>query len=84
MRIIICRELTQNSQAVRDKKKKKGKKKKKKKRENTHQRKEKKKEKKQSHAQDIIYVVRQFVYVHGVARISLLSRKNTKCSNTMF
>ena len=27
--------------------------------------------KKQSHAQDNIYVVRQFAYVHGVARISL-------------
>ena len=33
-------------------------------RENTHQR-------KQSHAQDNIYVVRQFAYVHGVAGISL-------------
>ena len=27
--------------------------------------------KKQSHAQDNIYVVRQFAYVHGVAGISL-------------
>ena len=33
-------------------------------RENTRQR-------KQSHAQDNIYVVRQFAYVHGVAGISL-------------
>ena len=41
-------------------------------RENTHQR------KKQSHVQDNIYVVRQFAYVHRVARISLLSGKNTK------
>ena len=30
---------------------------------------------KQSHAQDSIYVVRQFAYVHRVARISLLSKK---------
>ena len=32
--------------------------------------------KKQSHAQDNIYVVRQFAYVHGAAGISLLSGKN--------
>ena len=44
----------------------------KKNRENTRQR-------KQSHAQDNIYVVRQFTYVHGVARISLLSGKSIKC-----
>ena len=31
---------------------------------------------KQSHAQDNIYVVRQFAYVHRVAGISLFSRKN--------
>ena len=31
----------------------------------------------QSHAQDNIYVVRQFAYVHGVAGISLLLEKNT-------
>ena len=31
--------------------------------------------KKQSHAQDNIYVVRQFAYIHGVAGISLLSGK---------
>ena len=42
--------------------------KKKKNRENTRQR-------KQSHAQDNIYVVQQFTYVHGVAGISLLSVK---------
>ena len=33
---------------------------------------------KQSHAQDNIYVVQQFAYVHGVVGISLLSRKNTE------
>ena len=33
---------------------------------------------KQSHAQDSIYMIQQFAYVHGVARISLLSRKNTE------
>ena len=38
-------------------------------RENTRQR------KKQSHAQNNIYVVRQFAYVHGVAGISLLLGK---------
>ena len=32
----------------------------------------------QSHAQDSIYVVRQFAYIHGVAGISLLSGKNTE------
>ena len=32
--------------------------------------------KKQLHAQDNIYVVQQFAYIHGVAGISLLSRKN--------
>ena len=31
---------------------------------------------KQSQAQDSIYVVRQFAYVHRVAGISLLSKKN--------
>ena len=56
-----CRELTRNSQPVRNKKKKKN-------RGNTHQR-------KQSHAQDNIYVVQQFAYVHGVAVISLLLGK---------
>jgi len=35
-------------------------------------------ERKQSNAQDNIYMVRQFHYVHGVAGISLLSGKNTK------
>ena len=44
----------------------------KKNRENTRQR-------KQSHAQDNIYVVQQFAYVYGVAGISLLLGKNTKC-----
>ena len=33
---------------------------------------------KQSHAQDSIYVIRQFAYVHGVEEISLLSRKEYK------
>ena len=53
----MCRELTRNSQPVRNKN-----------RENTRQI-------KQSHAQDNIYMVRQFAYVHGVAEILLLSRK---------
>ena len=41
---------------------------------------------KQSHAQNNIYVVRQFAYVHGVAGISLLSGKNTeyKITATIF
>ena len=39
-------------------------------RENTYQR-------KQSHAQDNIYMVRQFVYAHGVTGILLLSGKST-------
>ena len=47
------------------------KKKKKKKRENT-------RKKKQLHAKYNIYIIRQFVYVYGVAEISLLSGKNTK------
>ena len=46
----------------------------KKNRENTRQR-------KQLHAQDNIYVVRQFACVHEVAGISLLSRKNTEYKN---
>ena len=37
---------------------------------------------KQSHAQDNIYVVRQFVYVHRVVGISLLSGKNTEYNHT--
>ena len=49
----------------------------KKNRENTRQR-------RQSHAQDNIYVVRQFAYVHGVAGISLLSGRNTKCGYHIF
>ena len=36
---------------------------------------ERTRQRKQSHAQDKIYVIRQFVYVYGVAGISLLSRK---------
>ena len=36
------------------------------------------KEKEQSHAQDNIYVVWQFVYIHEVAEISLLSGKKYK------
>ena len=43
----------------------------KKKRENT-------RKKKQLYVQDNIYIIRQFVYVYGVAEISLLSGKNTK------
>ena len=61
------RNLTRNSQHVRNKKN----------RENTYQ--EKKKKKKQSHAQENIYVVQQFAYVHRVAEILLLLGKNTKC-----
>ena len=34
--------------------------------------------KKQSHAQDNIYVIRQFAYIHGVVGISLLLGKNTE------
>ena len=39
---------------------------------------------KQSYAQDSIYVVRQFAYVHRVARISLLSKKITMCGYSVF
>ena len=39
---------------------------------------------KQSHAQDSIYVVRQFAYVHRVAGISLLSKKITMCGYNVF
>ena len=39
---------------------------------------------KQSHAQDSIYVVRQFAYIHRVAGISLLSKKITMCSYSVF
>ena len=39
---------------------------------------------KQSHAQDSIYVVRQFAYVHRVAGISLLSKKITMCGYSVF
>ena len=38
---------------------------------------------KQSHTQDNIYVVRQFAYIHGIAEISLLSRK-IQSAATMF
>ena len=56
---------------------KKEKKKKKKKRKHTPK-------KKQLHAQDSIYVVRQFAYVHGVAGISLLSGKKYKVQLQLF
>ena len=39
---------------------------------------------KQSHAQDSIYVVRQFAYVHRVAGILLLSKKITMCGYSVF
>ena len=39
---------------------------------------------KQSHTQDSIYVIWQFAYIHRVAGISLLSRKNIKCGSTVF
>ena len=43
------------------------------------------KENNHTHAQDNIYVVRQFAYIHGVAGISLLSgKKNTKCGYSVF
>ena len=35
-------------------------------------------------SQDNIYTVQQFVYVHGIVGISLLSGKNTKCGSTIF
>ena len=44
----------------------------------------KKPKEKQSHAQDSIYVVQQFAYVHRVAGISLLSKKITMCSYSVF
>jgi len=31
--------------------------------------------------QDNIYVIRQFVYIHKVAEISLFTRKNTRYDN---
>ena len=39
---------------------------------------------KQSHAQDNIYMVWQFAYVHRVAEISLLSKKITMCGYSVF
>ena len=39
---------------------------------------------KQSHTQDNIYMVQQFTYVHKVAGISLLSKKITTCSYSVF
>ena len=39
---------------------------------------------KQSHAQDNIYVIRSFAYVHRIVGISLLSGKNTKCGYSFF
>ena len=66
--IVKCRELTRNSQPVRNKN-----------REKTHA-----KEKKNNHTQDNIYVVRQFAYVHGVVGISLLSGKKIQSAATVF
>ena len=40
--------------------------------------------KKNNHTQNRIYVIRQFAYIHEVTGISLFSRKNTKCSRTIF
>ena len=40
--------------------------------------------KKNNHTQNSIYVVWQFAYVYGVAGISLLSGKNTKCGYSVF
>ena len=42
------------------------------------------KEKEQSHAQDNIYVVWQFVYVHDVVGVSLLSEKKIQSVATVF
>ena len=39
---------------------------------------------KQLHAQDSIYMVRQFAYVHRVAGILLLSKKITMCGYNIF
>ena len=39
---------------------------------------------KQSHAQNNIYMVQQFTYIHEIAGISLLSGKNTKCGYSVF
>ena len=39
---------------------------------------------KQSHAQDSIYVVRQFAYVYRVVGILLLSKKITMCGYNIF
>ena len=39
---------------------------------------------KQSYAQDSIYVIWQFAYVHRVAGISLLSKKITMCGYCVF
>ena len=39
---------------------------------------------KQLHAQDSIYMVRQFAYVYRVAGILLLSKKITMCGYTVF
>ena len=48
------------------------------------EKKKKKDKEKKPHAQNNIYVVRQFAYIHGVAGISLLSRKNTKYGYNVF
>ena len=40
--------------------------------------------KKKKITQDNIYTVRQFIYVHRVAEISLFSMKNTRCGSTVF
>ena len=40
--------------------------------------------KKNNYSQYSIYVVRQFAYVHGVARISLFLGKNTECGSTRY
>ena len=40
--------------------------------------------KKQSHAQDNIYVIRQFAYVYGVTGILLLSRKKIQNATIQF
>ena len=37
-----------------------------------------------NYTKDSIYMVQQFAYVHGVARISQFSGKNTRCGSTVF
>ena len=40
--------------------------------------------KKNNYTQNNIYMIRQFVYIHRIARILLFSKKNTKCGSKVF